>query len=90
MGPSEKIGRSVANMVEGIKDALGAKITDAVKSGSVKVESSSMPALIALVTSAVDAGYHQGARVLERDVAAALSAAAAAAPVDTKKKTASR
>lgn len=75
MGPSEKIGRSVANMVEGIKDTIGAKITDAVKSGAIKVESASLPVLIALVKSTVDAGYHQGARVLERDVAAAIATA---------------
>jgi hypothetical protein len=85
MGPSEKIGRSVLSMVETIKDSASTKIVEAVSSGKITVDPKSMPALLALVSSTIDAGYQQAARVIDRDVSAALAEAAHAF---AKKKTA--
>ena len=73
MRPNEKLGRSIMNMVDSIKDSVSAKISEAVASGQIRIDPGSLPALIALVSGTIDSGYHKAARVLEREIASALS-----------------
>jgi hypothetical protein len=84
MGPNEKLGRSIMNMIDAIKDAVSAKISEAVSSGQIRIDPASLANLNALVAGTIDSGYHQAARIFDREVSAAF-AASSHAP-ETKKK----
>ena len=74
--------------MESIKDVTVRNITSAVSTGQLKIDASQMTALLALISSSVDEGYHKSHRTFMKSVDATLSELTvneSFPPVDTKK-----
>lgn len=74
MHSRDKINKAAWNLLEGTKDVLVNNITDAMRSGKIKVEASTVNQLLALVNASLDAGFHRGNSVFEHEVNDALRA----------------
>lgn len=88
MHPNDKINKASWNLLEGARDAVVKNVSIAVRDGKIKVESSSLPQLLSLISASINEGYHNGYNVFNRELAAAMKAASVppATPPSTKKK----
>lgn len=60
MQAGDKIGKSSWILLEGIKDSVTNNIYTAVKSGQLKIEANVLPALLTILNSSMEEGYHKG------------------------------
>lgn len=83
----DKIVKASWNLLGSSKDSLLTNISNAVRSGAIKVEPESVERLLQLVNTSIDEGYHRGYNVYERELDSALAShASATQPASTKKK----
>lgn len=73
MQPRDKISKASWLQIESSKDTVSANLTAAVASGQLKVEASQMPALLLLIGSSIDEGYHKSHRNFMKSVDSALN-----------------
>jgi len=74
--PTDRVSKAAWNMVEGIKDATGANIAAAVRSGEVNVKPADLPKLLALVNASIEEGFHRSSKVFDRVVSDVVAGAA--------------
>lgn len=75
MQPREKISKSSWTLLEGIKDSVTNNITNAIRSGQLKIEAKQVQTLLALLAGSVDEGYHRGHRTFMKGVDGVLAEA---------------
>lgn len=72
MQPKDKISKLAWQLFEGVKDVVQSDVTNAVRSGQLKVDMASLPTLLSLINSSIESGYHRGARTFEKSVSTVL------------------
>jgi len=72
MKPHDKISKSSWTLLEGAKDSVLTNVTNAVRSGQLKIESKQMTALLTVISTSIEEGYHKGHRTFMRNVDAEL------------------
>lgn len=72
MQPKDKISKSSWTLLESIKDAVSMNVTNACRSGQLKIEATQVPVLLALIDSSASEGYHKAHRNFTKVVEAAL------------------
>ncbi len=75
MQPREKISKSTWMVIEGVKSSVSTNITNAVRSGHLKIEQAHLPLLLTLLGASIDEGYHRAHRTLMKTVDVALNEA---------------
>ena len=86
MQPREKINRAAWNLLEGAKDVVQSNLVLAVRDGRIKVEASQMEALMKLIASSIDEGYHRANATFMKVVEQCIPVTGAEAPKQAKKK----
>lgn len=76
MQPRDKISKSSWTLLEGIKDAVANNVTNAIRSGQLKVEAGQIEKLLAIISASADEGYHRGHKTFMRVSEVALTEAA--------------
>lgn len=75
MQPRDKISKSSWTLHESVKDAVAANLTNAIRSGQLKIEAASVEKLLAVIAASADEGYHRGHRVFMRSIEMGLAEA---------------
>ncbi len=75
MQPRDKIKKSTWVLHESIKDAVATNLTNAIRTGQLKVEAASVEKLLTLINASADEGYHRGAKALTNVVDSSLDEA---------------
>lgn len=73
MQPREKISKSSWTMLQGVKDATLANMTNAIHGGQLKVEAKVVTALLAVIGASIDEGYHRSHKTFMKEVDAAIA-----------------
>jgi len=73
MQPSEKINKSSWTLLEGIKDSLKENVTNAVRSGQLKIEASQVERLLLFLDASADEGYHRSHKNFMKSVGVAMT-----------------
>ena len=76
MSSKDKISKSAWNLIESAKDATSNNIITAIRTGKLKVDSSTVEALLAVVNASIDEGFHKGHKTFMKTVDAELTASA--------------
>ena len=69
----DKIVKASWNLLGSSKDSLVTNVSNAIRSGTIKVESDSVERLMQLISTSIDEGYHRGYNVYERELDSALA-----------------
>jgi hypothetical protein len=75
MQPNDKIGKSSWNLHESVKDAVTINVTNAVRSGQLKIEMKELEKLLTFIGASADEGYHRGIRAFSKTVDNAINEA---------------
>lgn len=59
MKPRDKINKSTWTLHSNVKDTVERNISNACRSGQLKIEAKQLPTLLALISSSADEGYHR-------------------------------
>jgi hypothetical protein len=84
MQPKDKIGKAAWNQMQAMRDSVVKDVADAIRDG--KVEAATAQQLLNLISASIEAGYHKGFSVFDKEVDAALGEAAKDHRPTTKKK----
>lgn len=76
MQPRDKISKSSWTLLESVKDATTANITNAIRSGQLKIEAAQVEKLLALLAASADEGFHRAHKTFLRGADEALKEAA--------------
>lgn len=82
MNVHDKVGKAIWQMVEGIKDQVGANVVAAASSGKIKIEGVALNQIVSLIGQSIDQAYHSRLRFVTSEVEAAMIVS----PLDSKKK----
>lgn len=84
MQPQDKISKSSWTLLEVIKDTVSINITNALRSGQLKIEAAQIEKLLTIVAASADEGYHRGYKSFMKTVEASLAEVAAGPPAKKK------
>lgn len=84
MQPRDKISKSSWTLLEGIKDAVAANVTNAVRTGQLKIEAAQIEKLLTIIAASADEGYHRGHRTFMKVSDTALTEAARDASLEAE------
>ena len=62
MKPRDRVAKSSWNLHSTVKDVIAKNVATAARTGQIKVDATQLPALLALVSSSADEGFHNGNR----------------------------
>lgn len=88
MQPQDKISKSSWTLLEVVKDTVSINVTNALRSGQLKIEAAQIEKLLTIIAASADEGYHRGHKSFMKTVEASLAETAAdakAAPAAKKK-----
>jgi uncharacterized protein YehS (DUF1456 family) len=71
MSVHDKAGKSVWNLIEGVKDVVNTNMMAAIRSGQLKIEANQVQVLLTLLAASIDEGYHRGYKTMLKSVDAA-------------------
>lgn len=84
MQPREKISKSSWTLLEGIKDSVANNITNAIRSGQLKIETKQVQTLLALLGSSADEGYHRAHKTFMKTVDGVIAESLADGAIDVQ------
>lgn len=73
--PREMLSKASWTLMEGMKDAVSANVTQALRTSQLSVDAKEVPKLMAIIAASVEEGYHRGFRSFDKTIAAAIAAA---------------
>lgn len=73
MQPRDKISKSSWTMLEGIKDAISSNVTNAIRSGQLRIEAVQVEKLLAVINSSADEGYHRSHKMFMKTIEVCLA-----------------
>lgn len=77
MQPQDKISKSSWTLLEVVKDTMSINITNALRSGQLKIEAAQIEKLLTIIAASADEGYHRGHKSFMKTVEASLTEAEA-------------
>ena len=83
MQPRDKINKSSWMLHESVKDAVATNVTNAIRSGQLKIEAASVEKLLAVINASADEGYHRGVRTFSNVVEGVITEATQDAELST-------
>ena len=60
MQPQDKISKSSWTLLEVVKDTVSINVTNALRSGQLKIEAAQIEKLLTIIAASADEGYHRG------------------------------
>ena len=73
--PRDMLSKASWTLMEGMKDAVSANVTQALRTSQLNVDAKEVPKLMALISASLEEGYHRGFRSFDKTIQAAVAAA---------------
>jgi len=72
--PRDMLNKASWTLMEVMKDAASANVTQALRTGQLAIDAREVPKLMALIAASIEEGYHKGSRSFGKVVDAAIVA----------------